>query len=135
MHGKSFLLAVVLSAAAGSMTDWLFMGMLFHKKYLETPEIWRSRPGQSEAGKITVSTLLGTLASAIFLFLGHWTGAIHSIIGVLSLAVLVTIMGPVPVILSNLLYVKMSPWLGLSHSLGWLARFGVTGFLGMWLLS
>ena len=43
-----FVLAVGASGVAASFTDWLFMGKLFHRKYLETPEIWRVKPGQSD---------------------------------------------------------------------------------------
>ena len=46
MNWTRFLLAVVLSGLATTFTDWLFMGALFHKKYSDTPEIWRIKPGQ-----------------------------------------------------------------------------------------
>jgi hypothetical protein len=39
MNWTRFLLAVVVSGLGASVTDWLFMGVLFHNKYLETPEI------------------------------------------------------------------------------------------------
>jgi hypothetical protein len=34
-------LAVVVALIACSLSDWLFMGVLFHDKYNEHPEIWR----------------------------------------------------------------------------------------------
>ena len=37
MNWTRFLLAVVLSGLAATFTDWLFMGVLFHKKYIATP--------------------------------------------------------------------------------------------------
>jgi hypothetical protein len=45
MGWMKFVLAVVVSGVAASFTDWVFMGMLFHRKYFETPEVWRLKPG------------------------------------------------------------------------------------------
>ena len=36
-------LAVVAAGVAGSFTDWLFFGMIFHDKYLVHPEVWKKR--------------------------------------------------------------------------------------------
>jgi hypothetical protein len=55
MNWTRFLLAVVVSGLGASVTDWLFMGVLFHNKYLETPEIWRAKPGQPETTNIIAS--------------------------------------------------------------------------------
>ncbi len=57
MNWTRFFLAVVLSGLATSITDWLFMGVLFHNKYLATPEIWRLKAGQSETRGIVLSSL------------------------------------------------------------------------------
>jgi len=35
--------------------------------------------------------------------------------------------GAVPIIFSNIVWIKMNPLLGISHSLGWLARFVISG--------
>jgi uncharacterized membrane protein len=134
MTWARFLLAVVVSGLATSFTDWLFMGMLFHGKYRETPEIWRITPGGSDTRSIVASSLLGVLSCAAFIFLCRWTGAL-TVRSELHTAGIVWIAGPVPIIFSNIVWIKMNPLLGVSHSLGWLARFAVSGLIGGWLLG
>jgi hypothetical protein len=129
-----FVLAVGASGVATSFTDWLFMGKLFHGKYLETPEIWRVKPGQSDTRSIIVSSLLGVVSCAAFIWLARWTDAM-TLRSELHMAELVWIAGPLPVIFSNIVWIKMNPLLGVSHSLGWLARFAISGLIGGWLLK
>jgi hypothetical protein len=128
-----FVLAVGASGVATSFTDWLFMGKLFHGKYLETPEIWRVKPGQSDTRSIIVSSLLGVVSCAAFIWLCRWTDAL-TLRSELHMAELVWLAAAVPIILTNLVWVKMNPLLGVSHSLGWLARFVVSALIGGWFL-
>src|SRR4029077_3376227 len=134
MNWTRFLLAVALSGFATTFTDWLFMGVLFHKKYLATPEIWRIKPGQSDTRSIVLSSLLGVLSCAVFLYLCVWVGPSFAYSAMLRMAFLVCVAGAVPLIFSNIVWIKMHPLLGVSHSLGWLARFVVTALIGTWLL-
>jgi hypothetical protein len=134
MHWTRFLLAIAVSGLAGTVTDWLFMGVLFHNKYLETPEIWRLKHGESQTSSIVASTLLGVVSSAAFIYLLYWTGALTVHHAELRMAGVVWMVGPVPVILSNVVWIKMHPLLGLSHTLGWLVRFVVTGLIAVWLV-
>jgi hypothetical protein len=129
-----FLLAVAASGLVASFTDWLFMGILFHGKYLESPEIWRNKPGQSETRSIIASSLLGLVSCAAFIFLCRWTGSV-TLRGELHFAAITWIAGPVPILFSNIVWIKMHPLLGVSHSLGWLARFVVSGLIAGWLLG
>jgi uncharacterized protein DUF1761 len=129
-----FILAVLASGVVTSFTDWLFMGLLFHRKYFKTPEIWRNPPGQSDTRGIIASSLAGTLSCAAFIFLCMWTGAL-TVRSELHLAQLVWIAGALPIILSNIVWIKMHPLLGVSHSLGWLARFVASGLIAGWLLG
>jgi hypothetical protein len=135
MNWTRFLLAVVLSGFATTFTDWLFMGVLFHNKYLATPEIWRLKPGQSDTRGIVLSSLLGVSSCAAFLYLCVWAGTPFAYGAMLRMAFLVCVAGAVPIIFSNIVWIKMHPLLGVSHSLGWLARFVVTGIIGTRLLG
>jgi hypothetical protein len=128
-----FVLAVGASGVATTFTDWLFMGKLFHGKYLETPEIWRVKPGQSDTRSVVASSLLGVVSCAAFIWLARWTDAM-TLRSELHMAELVWVAGPLPVIFSNIVWIKMNPLLGVSHSLGWLARFAISGLIGGWLL-
>jgi hypothetical protein len=134
MNWIRFLLAVVLSGFAATFTDWLFMGVLFHKKYLATPEIWRIKPGQNDTRSIVLSSLLGVLSCATFLYLCIWVGTSFVYHATPRMAFLVWVAAAVPIIFSNIVWIKMDPLVGVSHSLGWLARFAVTGIIGNWLL-
>jgi hypothetical protein len=108
--------------------------VLFHNKYLATPEIWRLKPGESETRGIVLSSLLGVLSCAVLLYFCVWAGVISSHRATLHTTLLVWLAAPVPIIFSNIVWIKMHPLLGVSHSLGWLARFVVTGIIGNWLL-
>jgi hypothetical protein len=134
MNWTRFLLAVVASGLTTSFTDWLFMGVLFHAKYLETPEIWRKEPGKSETSYILASMLLGVVSCAALIFLCIWAGALGSVSGALRMAVLAWLAAPLPVIATNTIWMKLDPLLGVSHSLGWLARFVITALIAAWLL-
>lgn len=134
MNWTRFLLAVIASGVAAMFTDWLFMGVLFHKKYLETPEVWRLEPGASESSSIAASTVLGMLSCAALIYLSIWAGALHAVSGALRLAVLAWLAAPLPVILTNAIWIKLHPLVGVSHAIGWLVRFTVTALIATWLL-
>jgi hypothetical protein len=134
MNWTRFFLAVLLSGIAASFTDWVFMGVLFHRKYLAYPEIWRIKAGQNDTRSIILSSFLGVLSCAAFLYFCFWTGALSSHRAALNAALLVSLAAPIPIIFSNIVWIKMHPLLGVSHSLGWVARFVVTGIIGNWLL-
>jgi hypothetical protein len=95
--------------------------VLFHNKYLETPETWRAKPGQPEMTNIVASTVIGFVSCAAFIYLCYWTGALSVRHASLRMAVLAWLAAPLPLILTNALWIKMHPLLALSHSLGWLA--------------
>ncbi|THD80701.1 MAG: DUF1761 family protein [Phenylobacterium sp.] len=119
MNWMHFGLVVVVSGVVASFTDWLFMGVLFHKKYQEAPEAWRS--GVSETGKIVWSEVVGLITCAAFAYLLIHTGCQTIGQGLLT-AGLVWLAGPVAIGATNLLWMRISPYIGVSHALGWLAR-------------
>jgi hypothetical protein len=68
MNISHIVFAILFSGFAASMTDWFFGGILFHRKYLVYPEIWRRRAGQpGEGAAIAWSILLGFLTCAAFI--------------------------------------------------------------------
>jgi len=125
MNWTSFLLTVLAAGVAASFTDWLFMGVLFHEKYMAYPEIWRIPPGANETSLIVLSTALGFLTAAVFAAL-CWRFGLHSWTATLKLAVALWAAGPLPIIVTNALWIKFHPATAFSHVLGWLARLGVT---------
>jgi hypothetical protein len=129
-----FILAVATSGVATTFTDWLFMGVLFHRKYLATPEIWRAKPGEPQTRSIVASSIMGVLSCAAFIYLCRWAGVVTPR-SELHAAGIAWLAGPVPILFSNIVWIKMHPLIGVSHSLGWLARFAVTGLIAGWLLG
>ena len=116
-----FLLAVLAAGAACSLTDWFFGGILFHGKYLAYPEVWRQGPGKSEASAVTWSVLLGFVTCACFPFVCvafHVGGYAKTF----ELAALCWLMIPVPLLVTNALFIKLHPLVVVSHLLGWLAK-------------
>src|ERR1700738_726500 len=106
-----FVLAVGASGVVTSFTDWIFMGKMFHRKYLETPETWRVRTGQSDVRKIVASSLLGVVSCAAFVWLARWTDAL-TVRSELHMAELVWVAAAVPIIFSNTVGIKINPLLG-----------------------
>src|SRR5215469_8892868 len=106
MNWTHYFLAVLLSGVASSFTDWLFMGVLFHNKYLATPEIWRGKPGESETKRILVSSVIGFFSCAVFIVMCRWAEAITPR-SEIHMAGLVWLAVAVPIILNNVLWTKM----------------------------
>jgi hypothetical protein len=129
-----FAVAAVASGVATSFTDWLFMGAMFHGKYRETPETWRIKPGENDKKSILASSLLGVLSCAAVIYVCRWTGTV-TMRSELHMAGMLWLAGPVPIIFSNVVWIKMHPLLGVTHSLGWLARFVLSGLIGGWVLG
>jgi hypothetical protein len=129
-----FAMAAVAAGVASSFTDWIFMGAMFHGKYRETPEIWRIKPGENDKKSILASSLLGVLSCAAIIYVCRWTGTLTTR-SELHMAGMLWLAGPVPIIFSNIVWIKMHPLLGISHSLGWLARFVLSALIGGWVLG
>jgi hypothetical protein len=127
-----FALTVVAATIGTSLTDWLFFGVLFHDRYLAHPEVWRSQPGKPETNTIVLSTALGAVTCAAFAFLCAKLG-LELLPSTLKLAVTVWVIAPLPLIVTNALWMKLHPKIAISHSLGWLAKLAVTAVLVSWL--
>jgi hypothetical protein len=116
-----WLLAALAAGIASSLTDWFFFGVLFHDKYLQTPELWRSGANNTETKKIVLSTVLGVFSCAVFILLCAGLG-LHTYSATLKLAVAVWLIGSLPIVLTTHLSIKLNWALAVSHSLGYLAR-------------
>lgn len=121
MNWTRFALAVLASGIVMSISDWVFMGMLFHDKYKQHPEVWRDPPGTSEMPKIVWSTIMGFVSAAVFIYLADRLG-FESYEATLKLAVAMWVIGPLPLIIGNAMWIKFPKELAISHSLGWLAK-------------
>ncbi len=134
MNWMRFALTVLAAGVATSLTDWFFGGVLFHEKYKAYPEIWR-RPqgGPGETQAIVWATVLGFFTCAVF---AYACVRLHlsTYAATLKLGVAVWLMAPLPMIVTNALWMKYHPLNAVAHALGWLAKFVVTALAVTWLL-
>jgi hypothetical protein len=114
--------AVVVAGTLGALTDWLFMGVLFHDAYNRYPEVWRPgvREGQSRRAIIWAS-LLGYVMTAGVVGLCY-LARVDSVGGGLHVALLAWFAGPLIVIVVNGLFIKLDPKITFAHCAGYLAR-------------
>jgi hypothetical protein len=121
--------AVVAAGFAASLTDWLFMGILFHERYNTYPEVWWPGLRDSKAADsraIAVSSLLGFVTAAAVVGLCVIVG-VHSIGAALFVAVLMWLSGPLVMQVTNGFWIKTDPRITVAHCAGYLARFLIAG--------
>jgi hypothetical protein len=112
------------SAFVSSMTDWLFMGDWLYKRYDRNPEIWRYRGGQGEIQAILWSSPLPILTCGGFVLLcAHLH--LHSYSGPLKLAAAIWLIGPLPLTITNALWLKLAPAIATSYALGWVVKLAI----------
>ena len=120
--------AIAVAGTLGSFTDWLFMGVLFHERYNRYPEVWwpglRQKAGDVRA--IVIASVLGYVTSTAVILLCLFTG-LTSLDGILVVALLAWIAGPLVMQVTNGFWIKFDPLLTLSHSIGYLVRFLIAG--------
>ena len=111
--------AVVAGAVLGSLADWLFAGILFHDRYQTHPEIWRD--GAGERGRIVAAQALALLTSALFILLAVEL-AQTGLAAASKLALAIWLIGPLPMLLANHMFIKIDPRVTASHAVGWLVK-------------
>ena len=121
MNPTWLIISIVAAGFLCSLTDWFFSGFLFHEKYLVYPQTWRGEPGQPETNRILMSTLLGFVTCAGFICLAARL-SLTAPVPAVKLAIALWIIAPLPLIVTNALWIKMHPMTALAHSLGWLAK-------------
>lgn len=115
----------------GSLADWLFAGVLFHDRYHLHPDTWRQG---GERGRIAVAQTLSLVTSAAFVALAwklHQTDAR----GALKLAAMIWLIGPLPLLLANALFIRVDHLVTASHAVGWLVKLLLIGAATAWLLQ
>jgi hypothetical protein len=124
-------IVVVLASLIASVTDWLFMGAIFHDRYLIYPEVWRG--SLDEGAKIAWSQLIAILSCLGFALLAGML-RLRSMGALLAAALLVWLAVAVPMLVQDGIWMKLDSWVLGAHALGWLARFLITALLCAWLL-
>ena len=122
---------VVLASLIASVTDWLFMGAMFHERYLIYPEVWRG--SVSEGAKIIQSELIGILSCVGFVAVALML-RLRTMGALLAAALLVWLATTVPMLVQDGIWMKIDPLVLSAHAVGWLLRFLITALLCAWLL-
>jgi hypothetical protein len=104
-----------------SLTDWLFMGDWLYKRYNQYPEIWRFPHGQGEMKAIAWYTPLPFVTCAVFTLLCARLN-LHSYSPTLKLALAIWLVGPLPLLIANALFIKLHSAITAAYSLGWLVK-------------
>ena len=122
MNWTHVLLAFVAAAVVATFTDWYFFGVLFHDRYAATPGIWKKyRDKKDEMRSIALSELY--MSVSLFVFIVVCSSQAWTSLSRATLAALVAwVMIPLPLLITNAIYIPMHRLIVLSHSLGWLAR-------------
>ena len=111
--------ASIVGAILGSLADWVFAGVLFHDRYQRHPEVWRT--GGSETLRIGGAQVLSLLTAVAFVALAVMLGQVD-FAGALRLAAIVWLIAPLPMLVTNALFIKIDPLVTASHATGWLAK-------------
>ena len=126
--------AAILASTLASFTDWYFFGVLFHNRYNATPGAWKKYADKKdEIRSISISTLLQSITSVVFVGACAYL-QIVTLIPTLCAAFVVWLMLPLPLLISQSLFLRVHRLIVVSHSLGWLARLLVTALCVSWLL-
>ena len=121
------IIAILVAGTLGGLTDWLFMGVLFHDAYNTFPEVWR--PGIREGTErkaIIIASLLGYVMTGAVVAL-CCLARVHDVVGGIEIAVLAWLAGPPFLIIINGMFIKIDPKVTVAHCLGYLARMLLAG--------
>jgi hypothetical protein len=124
-----FAFVVIGAGIVSSLTDWLFAGDWFHRRYTY-PEVWR-QGGEERA--IALTSPLPFVTCAVFAYLAARL-VLHSVAGSLKLAVAVWFIGPLPLILTNAAFMKLHRVFVLSYAIGWLVKLTIIALAVAWFL-
>src|SRR5450432_3621089 len=129
------LAAIAVAGTVGSLTDWLFMGVLFHDAYHRYPEVWREGViGGANRGPIIWASVLGYLMTAGVVGLCVMAH-VRSVAAGLEVGALAWLAGPPVVIIVANMFVKMDPKITVAHCAGYAARLLLAGAAAGFVLS
>jgi intracellular septation protein A len=115
------------------LADWLFAGVLFHGRYQVHPEVWREGAG-GERHRIILAQALALVTSGAFVMLA-WKLHQTDYKGTLKLAAMIWLIGPLPLLLANALFIKIDHLVTASHAAGWLVKLLLIAAATAWMLS
>jgi hypothetical protein len=121
MNRIRVVLAVFAGSLVASLTDWLFMGDWLYKRYNPYPAIWRYPHGEGEMKAIAWSAPLPFVTCAVFTLLCARLN-LHSYSATVKLAFAIWLVGPLPLLIANALFIKLHSAITAAYSIGWLVK-------------
>jgi intracellular septation protein A len=125
------LWATLVGGLLGGLADWLFAGVLFHHRYLRYPEVWRAG---NERPRIIAAQALSFVTAGAFAALA-WKLHQTDMRGALKLAAMVWLIGPLPLLVGNAMFIKIDHLVTASHAAGWLAKLLLIAAATAWLIA
>jgi hypothetical protein len=123
------VLAVLVSGIVSTFTDWLFMGVLFHDRYMKYPEVWRDGiVGGKDRTAVLYSCALDFVAAAGFVALCVLAN-INTLWPAVGVAIFAWIAGPLVIMITNGFFMKLDWVIVGAHSLAYLVRFLVAAIV------
>lgn len=124
MDWTRFAFIAVGAGTITTVTDWLFTGGWIQKRFSD-PAIWRENFG----GKLgMLAGLLPFFTCAAFAYTANHL-AIGSVRSAVKLAAAVWVIGPLPLILANAVFIKMRRVYVVSYAAGWLVKLMIIAVL------
>ena len=120
------LVPVFAAGTLSSVTDWVFMGVLFADRYQTYPDTWWPRDKKTETMPILYSTALGYITAAAVMALCAMAG-VDGIMSGIKVAAIAWLAGSLVQVATTQIWVRIDPAVSLAHGLGYLVRFLIAG--------
>ena len=121
------VLAVLVAGIVSTFTDWLFMGVLFHDRYMRYPEVWRDGiVGGKDRTAVIYSCALDFVAAAGIVALCVLAD-INTFWPAIGVAFFAWLAGPLVITVTNGFFMKTNWAVVGGHRVGSLVRFLVSG--------
>jgi hypothetical protein len=129
MNWTRLVLITIAAGVVSSLTDWLFAGDWLHRRFTY-PEVWRKG---NEGRAIALTGPLPFLTCAVFAYLCAVIH-LHSVADTLRLALVIWLIAPLPLILTNAAFMKLHRVFVASYATGWLVKLAIAAIAVGWLI-
>ena len=111
--------AALVGALLAAIADWVFAGLLFKDRYQLHPDTWRA--GARDPRRSAAAMALSLISAAAFVALA-WKLRQTDALGALKLAAMVWLIGPLPLLAANALFIRIDHRVTAGQAAGWLAK-------------
>lgn len=124
MELVKFFLVVAIAGTVSTLTDYVLTGGWIQKRFTDAT-IWREK----HAGFMGfLASLLPFFTCAVFAYAANRL-AVRSVHAAVKLAAVMWVVGPLPLILNNAVFLKMRPAYVLSYAVSWIVKLALVAVL------